>query len=196
MWCNVGVDVRSPLQACGRWPRRGPPTQAEPAPVLPGEDILGFVGFQKAVGGKAAEHPPPDRVLEACQEPGGEGCGFVEAKTGFWVDWMGARIKLDVLEKPVHGEQVEMEVGVETGAEAVEKAGGSEGGGITGMDPYDSAEIGAARRREEPSGGRGPGTEPRTGASWPQAHPFAPNLGLIKSLRGYPLLERLIAPKG
>ncbi|MFC1660981.1 hypothetical protein ACFL3S_05945 [Gemmatimonadota bacterium] len=53
--------------------------------MIPGQQVLGFVGLQEAVAGKVAKHPPPDGVLEAFQEPGGEGCGFVETETGFRV---------------------------------------------------------------------------------------------------------------
>lgn len=59
--------------------------EAEPTNVIPGEHILGFVGFQEGVAGEVAEHPFSDGVLEAFQELGGEGGGFVEAEAGGWV---------------------------------------------------------------------------------------------------------------
>jgi hypothetical protein len=41
------------------------PIQTEPAPVLPAEHILGLVGFQEAVAGKAAKDSLLDGVPEA-----------------------------------------------------------------------------------------------------------------------------------
>ncbi|MFH1762840.1 MAG: hypothetical protein ABIF09_01490, partial [Gemmatimonadota bacterium] len=59
--------------------------EAKPTTVIPGQHVLGFVGLQEAVACKMAEPSPSDGVLEALQELGCEGCGFVEAEAGFWI---------------------------------------------------------------------------------------------------------------
>ncbi|MFH1765896.1 MAG: hypothetical protein ABIF09_17045 [Gemmatimonadota bacterium] len=56
--------------------------EAEPAAVIPGEHILGLMGFQEAVTPKMSENPGADGVLEALQELGRESGGFVEAEAG------------------------------------------------------------------------------------------------------------------
>ena len=48
------------------------------------------------------QNPGTDRVLEALQELGGEGCGFVEAEAGGGIGWVLIRIFTDTLEEPVH----------------------------------------------------------------------------------------------
>jgi hypothetical protein len=86
--------------------------QAEPAAVIPGQHVLGLVGLQEAVAGHVAENPPSDRVLEALQELGGEGGGFVEAKVGVRAGGGGVcvlRGGLNLLEEPVHDAKVIVE---------------------------------------------------------------------------------------
>ena len=78
--------------------------------MIPAEHVLGVVGFQEAVAAKMAEDPLSDRVLEALQELGGEGGGFVEAEAGFWIGGILTRITLNLLEEAVHDAQVEMVV--------------------------------------------------------------------------------------
>jgi len=56
------------------------PVQAQPAPMLPGQHILGVVGFQEAVTAKMSQNPGADRVLETLQELAGEGRSLVEAE--------------------------------------------------------------------------------------------------------------------
>ena len=51
--------------------------------MIPGEHILGLVGFQEAVTCKMAEHSASDGVLQAFQGLVGEAGGFVEAEAGF-----------------------------------------------------------------------------------------------------------------
>jgi hypothetical protein len=75
--------------------------EAEPAAVVPCEHVLGLVGLQEAVAGNVAEHSPADRVLEALEELGGEGGGFVEAEVGFRMGWVRIPVTLDPLEEPV-----------------------------------------------------------------------------------------------
>jgi hypothetical protein len=58
----------------------------------------------------------------------GEGGGFVEAEAGFWIGRILIRVILDPLEEPVHDAQTKKEVGIEAGAETMEKADGSERG--------------------------------------------------------------------
>jgi hypothetical protein len=93
-----GVVVVGPFGDQGPQGRIG----GEDAAVLPGQHILGLVGFQKAVAGKVAKRPPPDPVLEALKEFVGEGCGFVETEAGFWIGRILIRVIRDPLEKPVH----------------------------------------------------------------------------------------------
>lgn len=57
--------------------------EAEPAAVIPGEHVVGFVGFQEAMAANVAQHPCSHSVLEALEELRGEGRGFVEAEVGF-----------------------------------------------------------------------------------------------------------------
>ncbi len=72
--------------------------EAEPTAVVPGKHVLGLVGFQEDVAGEVAEHPFSDGVLEAFQELGGEGGGFVEAEAGGWV--LGSLVRIDAFEDP------------------------------------------------------------------------------------------------
>jgi hypothetical protein len=102
--------------------------QAEAAPVIPGQHVLGVVGLQEAVAAEVAEHPTSHGVLEALQELVGEGGGFVEAETGFWIGRILIRVILDPMEEPVHDAQMKMEVGIEAGAETMEEADGTERG--------------------------------------------------------------------
>jgi hypothetical protein len=82
--------------------------QAKPAAVIPGQHVLGVVGFQEAVAAKVSQHPLSYRVLESFQELGCEGGGFLEAEAGFWIGWILIRFILDPLEEPVQDAQVEM----------------------------------------------------------------------------------------
>jgi hypothetical protein len=86
--------------------------EAEPTAVIPGEHILGVVGFQESVADHVAKDPFSDGVLEAFQEFLGEGCGFVEAEVGFWMGGTRIRVILDLLEESVHDAKVEVEVGI------------------------------------------------------------------------------------
>jgi len=67
--------------------------------VLPGEQVLGLVGLQKAVTGKVAEYPPSECVLETLEELGCESSGFVDAEAGIWIP---APIIRDLLEASMH----------------------------------------------------------------------------------------------
>jgi hypothetical protein len=96
--------------------------QAEPATVIPGQHVLGLVGFQEAVAAKMPQDPGTDRVLEGLQEFVGEGCGLVEAEAGFWSGGTMIRVSLELLEEPIDHAQVEMIVRVQRRAEAVEEA--------------------------------------------------------------------------
>ena len=97
---------------------------------LPGEHVLGGMGFQQAVAAKVTKDPLADGVLEAIQELGRETGGFVEAEaTGLG---FGVLIHFGDLEQAVHHTEVEMIVGAEGGAEAVEEAHGPVGGGERG----------------------------------------------------------------
>jgi hypothetical protein len=102
------------------------PIQTEPAAVLPGEHVLGLVGLQEAVAAKVPEDPGADGVLEVLQELGGEAGGLVEAEAGFWIL---APITRGLLEEAIDHTEMKMEVRIEAGAEAVEEAHGTEGGG-------------------------------------------------------------------
>jgi hypothetical protein len=53
--------------------------QAEPTAVIPGEHILGVMGFEETVATEMPQDPGTDGMLEALQELGGESCGLVEA---------------------------------------------------------------------------------------------------------------------
>jgi hypothetical protein len=103
--------------------------QAEPATVLPGQHVLGLVGFQEAVAAEVPQNPGADRVLEAFQELVGEGGGLVEAEAGFWVGRILIGVILDSLEQPVHDAQVEMVVRIQARAEAMQETDRAEGGG-------------------------------------------------------------------
>ena len=72
--------------------------------------------------------PGADGVLEVLQPLVGEGGGFVEAKAGFRIRRILIRVILAPLEEPVHDAQMKMEVGIEAGAETMEKADGPERG--------------------------------------------------------------------
>ncbi len=105
--------------------------QAKATPVIPGEHVQGLVGFQEAVAAKVAQYPFSHRVLEALQETGGEGGGLVETEAGVRVVWVGRyliRIRTDPLEEAVDDEDVEVEMGVQRRAEAVEETDRADGG--------------------------------------------------------------------
>jgi len=59
--------------------------QTEPATVIPGEHVLGLVGFQEPVAAKVSQDPGADRVLEALQELMRMGCGLMEAEEGLGI---------------------------------------------------------------------------------------------------------------
>ena len=75
------------------------------------------------------QDPGADRVLEALQELVGEGCGFVETEASVWIGRVLIRILLAPLEEPIGDAQMKMVVGVQGGAETMEKADGPEGSG-------------------------------------------------------------------
>jgi len=83
--------------------------------VIPREHVVGLEELQEPVAGTVAENPPSDRVLEALEETGGEGGGFVEAEVGVRVGGGGVRVLragldlLDLLEEPVGPDNVEVE---------------------------------------------------------------------------------------
>jgi hypothetical protein len=91
--------------------------------VIPGEHVLGLVGFQEAVAANVAQHPFSHGVLEALEELRGESGDFVETEAGFWIL---ARITRDLLEEAIDHAEMKMEVGVQGRAEAVQKADGPE----------------------------------------------------------------------
>jgi hypothetical protein len=99
--------------------------QTEPTAVIPGEQILGLVGLQEAVAGKVAEHSLPDRVLETLQELASEGGGFMEAEAGLQIL---APIPRTVFEEAIHDAQVEVVMGIEGGAEAMQETHSPKGG--------------------------------------------------------------------
>ena len=98
------------------------PIQTEPAAVIPREHVLGFVGFQEVVASELTKDPLSDRVLEALQELGGEGGGFVKAEAVGW--GFGVPVWIDPLEDAVHHAKVEVVVRIEGRAEAMEEADG------------------------------------------------------------------------
>lgn len=60
-------------------------------------------------------------MLETFRESVGEGWGFVEAKTGFWIVRILTRVILDPLEEAIDHAQVEVKVRIQRRAEAGEK---------------------------------------------------------------------------
>jgi hypothetical protein len=106
--------------------------ETEPTPVIPGEHIFGLVGLQEPVAAKVSQDPGADRVLEVLQQRVGKVGGFVEAEAGFWIGRILVRVILDPLEEPINDAQMEMKVGVEAGAEAMEEAHGTHGCGLRG----------------------------------------------------------------
>ena len=101
--------------------------EAKTTAVIPAEHILGFVGFEEAMATKMAEDSFAYRVLEALQELGRESGGFVEAEVVGRVG--GIRFRIDPLKESIDDGQVEVEMGIETGAEAVQEAHSAHGGG-------------------------------------------------------------------
>ena len=81
--------------------------------MIPGEHVLGLVGFQEAVTGKVAEDSLSDGVLEGLQEFVGEGCGLVEAEAGFWIGGTMIRVILNLLEEPVHDDEMKVKMWIE-----------------------------------------------------------------------------------
>jgi hypothetical protein len=68
--------------------------------VIPGEHILGLVGFQAAVALKMPQDPGADQLLEAFQKLVGEAGGFVEAEAGSGIGGFRIRVTLNPLEDP------------------------------------------------------------------------------------------------
>jgi hypothetical protein len=124
---------------------------------------------------EGAEHPTSHGVLKALQELLGEGGGFVEAEAGFWIGQILIRVILDPLQEPVHDAQMRMEVGIEAGAETMEKADGSEGSGSwsrgTGL-PQGSLE-GPKQDVKDGAGGPGPVMEEGPETFGHGEHPLA-----------------------
>jgi hypothetical protein len=98
--------------------------------VLPGQHVLGLMGFQQAVTAEVAEDPFSDGVLEVLHEFGAEGSGLVEVEARCRIGRVLIRILLDPLEEAVDHAQVVMEMRIETGAEAMEETDGPEGSGL------------------------------------------------------------------
>jgi hypothetical protein len=96
--------------------------EAKTTAVIPAEHILGFVGFEEAMATKMAEDSFAYRVLEALQELGRESGGFVEAEVVGRVG--GIRFRIDPLKESIDDGQVEVEMGIETGAEPVQETHG------------------------------------------------------------------------
>ena len=132
--------------------------ETEPTAVIPGEHILGLVGFQESVAAEVAEHPASYGVLEALQELVGEGRGFVEAEVGGGSGWILIRVTLEPFEEPIDHAEVEVKMGIQGGAEAVEEAYGAHGGGLgsrwTGL-PQGGVE-GPEENMQHGAGGSGP----------------------------------------
>ncbi|MCJ7630599.1 MAG: hypothetical protein MUO50_19665 [Longimicrobiales bacterium] len=81
--------------------------------MIPSEHVFGFVGFQEAVAGKVAEHPPADRMLEALQELAGEGGGLVEAEAGGGIGWVLIPVILSPVKEPIDDDEVEVEMRIQ-----------------------------------------------------------------------------------
>ena len=132
--------------------------ETEPAAMLPAQHILGVVGLQEPVATEVAQHPFSHSVLEALQELGGQGCGFVKTETGGGIGRVLIRVILKPLEEPVHNAKVVVEMGIEAGAEAMEKADSPERGvgrsGGTGL-PQGGLK-GPEQDMEDGTGGPGP----------------------------------------
>ena len=104
------------------------PSRLQPAAVIPGEHVFCFVGLQEVVASELTKDPLSDRVLEAFQELGGEGGGFVKAEAVGW--GFGVPVWIDPLEDAVHHAKVEVVVRIEGRAEAMEEADGCKRRGI------------------------------------------------------------------
>jgi hypothetical protein len=132
--------------------------QAKAAAVIPRQHILRLVGLQEAVASEVAEDPFSHRVLETLQELAGEGGGFVETEAGFWMHRIQSRVTLGFLEESVHDDEVVVVVGIEAGAEAVEKADGPEGGcsWSRGAGLPEGGLEGPEQNVEDSAGGPGP----------------------------------------
>ena len=110
-------DLQIPNQALKAGPVGGfdpdAPVQTEPTPVIPGQHILGIVGLEEAMALKMPEDPGADRVLEALDELGREGRGFVEAE-GFGLDSrILASITLDPLEESIDHAEMKVKMRIE-----------------------------------------------------------------------------------
>ena len=88
---------------------------------------------------------------------GGESCGFVEAEAGGGSGLGLTRVTLNLLEEAIDHAEMKVKVGVEAGAEAMEKAHGSEGG--IGWGSGTGLSQGGLKGPEEDvqHGGGGPG---------------------------------------
>ncbi len=83
------------------------------------------------MAGTVAENPPSNRVLEALEETGVEGGGFVEAEVGVRAGGGGVRVLrggLDLLEEPVGDAKVIVVVRIERRAEPMQEAHRAKGG--------------------------------------------------------------------
>jgi len=90
--------------------------------VIPGENILGVMGLKNPLAPNVAKDPLSDRMLEALQELGSEGRGFVEAEAAGWVNWVGGtRFRIDPLKESIDDGQVKVKVWIEAGAEAMQE---------------------------------------------------------------------------
>ena len=149
------------------------PSRLQPAAVIPGEHVLGFVGLQEVVASELTKDPLSDRVLEAFQELGGEGGGFVKAEAVGW--GFGVPVWIDPLEDAVHHAKVEVVVRIEGRAEAMEEADGCKRRGIrcgrTGL-PQDGLK-GPEEDMEDSAGGPGPAVEEGPQALGDREHDLA-----------------------
>ena len=94
--------------------------EAEAAAVIPAEHVFGLVGCQEAVATEVPQHPFSDGVLEAVQELGCETSGLVEADASGL--GLGVLVRIGPLKDAIHNAKMEMKVGIERRAEAVQKA--------------------------------------------------------------------------
>jgi hypothetical protein len=105
------------------------PIQTESAAVIPGEHVVGLVGFEEAVALEMPEDPGADRVLKALQELVGEGDGLVETEASDGVVWILDLVTHERLEEPIDHAHVVVKVRVQRRAEAMEEADSPETGG-------------------------------------------------------------------
>ena len=145
--------------------------QAKPAAVIPGEHVLGVVELQEAVAAAMPRDPGADRMLEALQELGGEGRGFVEAEAGLRMRRILSRVTLNLLEEAVHDAEVIVEPSGPVGSARSapnEAFAGAVGQGL----PQGSLE-GPEQDGENRAGGPGPMVEKRPKAFGKGEDPLA-----------------------